>query len=351
MNAASGSPKPRSVTVNWQVAHRLLCACNLAYGVSAAGSPAGSFALTVPVLPSPEAIADMLAHSGLNPDALLTCQTDGVGIDAFLYGETDEAAVLAFRGTLPVRLAIERGRAAQIVTDWINNARAVLADGRRFGLPGAVHTGFAASLDALWQAPNGLQALLPRIARATARGRAFLITGHSKGGALACLAALRLANSGIKALLPDRVYTFAAPRTGDRELAQAFECTFPNRAWRFEFQDDIVPQLPPSGEDWSALQHTLRKLGSDEQGRTEAPPRPSLIAASTALNRISRYQSAGRLQFFAWDGSLIDEDTPALRAERFRRLVRALVVAVPTVSQAHLPMRGFGYMESILQRL
>ncbi|MCU0734789.1 MAG: hypothetical protein MUF20_04575 [Methylotetracoccus sp.] len=350
MNAAISSPNPPTA-VDWRLAHRLLCASNLAYGVTADTSTSGILASAPPVLPSREIIAELLMHSGLDGGSLQTYQTGGSGIDAFLYGETDEAAILAFRGTLPVRLASEPGRLWQIITDWTNNAKAVLVDGARFGLPGAVHAGFGASLEALWSASGGLQRVFPRVCSAAAQGKKFLITGHSKGGALACLAALRLAGTGTAALMPGGVYMYAAPRTGNHGFAEAFIRAFPDRAWRFEFQDDVVPQLPPSEEFWSTVRETLMRLTNDYKGRGEALSPASPIAVRGVPNRVGAYQSAGRLQLLDWEGNLIEEDTPALRAERLRRLARALIVALPEVSKAHLPMQGFGYMTSIARRM
>src|SRR5262249_52990758 len=77
--------------------------------------------------------------------------------------------------------------------------------------------------------------------QAAGPGARLLITGHSKGGALAPLAALRLWAMN---QTPSRVITFAGPRVGDRAFADIY-----NNAQivhtRYEFQDDIVPHVPP----------------------------------------------------------------------------------------------------------
>ena len=276
--------------------------------------------------------------------------TDRNGIDAFLYGETSDAAILAFRGTLPVRLSNSPTRLGQILTDWINNTSATLVRGSPFGLPGYVHQGFAGSLDNLWTSPGGLQSIFPYISRATAKGKRFLVTGHSKGGALACLAALRLAETGETELKPDGVCTFAAPRAGNHEFAAAFDRAFTNRARRFEFQDDIVPHLPPSEGFWFALQEAFNNVIAHSAKSAAGWSWPSLIAGFTALTRVGTYESAGQLQFIDWNGNLRDQDTAALQSERLERLGHALAGSLPDIAKAHLPMRGFGYMSFLENR-
>lgn len=330
-----------------RLAHRLLCACNLAYGITADGNDRAPLTPVPPILPSPSVIDDMLAGSGLHADLYVHQAEDRSGIDAFLYGETDRDIILAFRGTLPVRLATEHGRLLQTLSDWTNNANAVLNDGRPFGLPGCVHAGFSRSLHTLWQADGGLLSILPRIRGATRSGKRLFVTGHSKGGAIACLAALRLAASGDAALRPDAVATFAAPRVGDHDFAAAFDRALADRAWRFEYQNDIVPLLPPSESFWGTLRQTLGSLVPpvDRSSSSISPD------AQPAPNRIGAYASAGRLQFIDWQDRLVEQDTPELQAERRIRLVQALITALPEIGRAHLPMRGYGYMDFLSRRL
>lgn len=324
-----------------RLAYRLLCACNLAYGVSAGDANGTPFAIVPPVLPSDEVIAAMQTRSGLLPDSLHTCQADGGGIDALLYGETPDAAVLAFRGTLPVRLIADPGRARQIVTDWINNAKVALIDGRPFDLPGLVHAGFAESLEHLWRAPDGVGSLFPRIRKAAASGKPLFVTGHSKGGALACLAAARLAGAG---LTPAGVYTFAAPRPASCEFAEDFARTFGTSACRFEFRNDIVPMLPPSEGFWSACRQALNVVVPQSAGTGGASPPATLIPGFGPVNWIRGYESAGYLLFIDQDGRLIEGDGPQIQTDRSRRLARALVFSPAEIGKAHLPMEGFGYM-------
>jgi hypothetical protein len=325
-------------------ARRLLCACNLAYGVTEDVRASGELAITPPVLPTRAVIAGLAAAVNFEPSSFRAHQSFGrAGIDAFLYGEAGEYAILAFRGTLPVRLVADLDRLDQIIADWLNNARAHLVAGKGIGLAGYVHAGYAQSLNALWEGAGGLGELLPRIRLAVAQGRRLLITGHSKGGALAQLAAVRLAVE--HGLRPAGVHTFASPRAGNRSFAHTFEDVLADSTWRFEFQDDIVPHLPPSEGFWFAMRSGLTGAGSARKGGVGTGVWTALKARSQAIERIGAYESDGHLQFIDWDGHLHDGDTPVLRDERSLRLVRAMALSLPEVSRAHLPMQGYGYMD------
>ena len=326
-------------------ARRLLCACNLAYGVTAYVRSPDDLAITPPVLASREVIAGLAAAVNFEPGSFCAYQSSSrAGIDAFLYGETDEYAILAFRGTLPARLVVDRDRLDRIFADWLNNARAHLVAGAGIGVPGYVHEGYAQSLDALWWGTGGLGELLPRLRAAVAQGRRLLLTGHSKGGALAQLAALRLAAGG-HGLRAAAVHTFAAPRAGNHTFANAFEGVLAGSVWRFEFQDDIVPHLPPTEALWFAVRSALRGTGSSLNGGFSEGSWAALKARSQAIGEIGSYESVGQLQFIDWDDHLHDGDTPGLRDERVLRLVRAMALSLPEVSRAHLPMPGYGYMD------
>lgn len=333
-----------SMTIDgFRLAYRLLCASNLAYGV-ASGRRDEPFMTITPVLPSREVIADLLAGSALDPASVHTYEAaDGSGFDAFLYGETDSDAVLAFRGTLPFRLAAEPRRILQTLADWINNANASLIEGRPYGLPGHIHAGFAASLHRLWQPDRGIADLLPRMRRAVTQGKRLLVTGHSKGGALAALAALRLASSGNDGVDPAAVVTFAAPRLGDAEFRAVFERTLIDRAWRYEYRDDIVPLLPPSDAFWQSL---LARLTAAEHPDWEATTQPH-----SADDPPGAYVSAGQLRFIDWNNQLVVQDTSELQTLRRRRLMQNLLSALPEVGKAHLPMRGYGYMDFLSTRI
>jgi hypothetical protein len=194
---------------------RLLCACNVAYSVSANGAIdptlSGPFWEGVGWTESPVGIVS-------GPDA----------IDACVVGVNQDGIVVAFRGTIPpddrTKPIDER------VRDWCQDFRAELVV--RDGLPGKVHAGFLADLTAVW---DPVQAEIQRII--AAKGKLPLnITGHSKGASVAFIAAMDWHD------LKSTVVTFAAARPGNDDFAKAFDIP---TVRRYEYWDDIVPHLPP----------------------------------------------------------------------------------------------------------
>ncbi|MDD1650739.1 MAG: lipase family protein [Methylococcaceae bacterium] len=320
------------------LAYRLLCAANLAYGVTGTTESTGLLEVLQPILPTLAAVEELLGNLGFIPGSIHAHQSSSrYGIDAYLYGETEETAILAFRGTLPMRFS---GRLTQILGDWLNNTQTALVEGKPLGIPGQIHEGYAESLENLWHSPGGISGLLARVAKATAGGRRLLVTGHSKGGALAALVALRLAETGVPELTPAGVFTFGAPRAGNLDFAAAFQSAFGGSAWRFEYQDDIVPHLPPSENFWLALQEAVSRL----LDKPAAWPWPAVVANALALKELGGYAPVGQLQFIDWNGRLRTDDTAALRSERREHLTRTLTTALLEINRDHLPMRGYGYM-------
>lgn len=55
---------------------------------------------------------------------------------------------------------------------------------------------------------------------------------------------------------------FAAPRAGDQALAAAFERVFSNQGWCFEFQNDIVPHVPPADGFWCVLREAFTGIAT-----------------------------------------------------------------------------------------
>ena len=70
------------------------------------------------------------------------------------------------------------------------------------------------------------------------------ITGHSLGGAIATLSAMEIALSVPKIREQIQLYTYAAPRIGDRTFAQAHSQLIPN-SYRIVNLSDSVPLVPP----------------------------------------------------------------------------------------------------------
>jgi hypothetical protein len=96
---------------------------------------------------------------------------------------------------------------------------------------GNVHQGFFDALESLWQP------LFTNLRSRRERGHCIYLTGHSAGGALAILAAARLLCSRVPV---GAVYTFGAPRVGDRTFVRFYSPTH----YRFEHGNDLVPHLP-----------------------------------------------------------------------------------------------------------
>jgi triacylglycerol lipase len=170
-----------------------------------------------------------------------------IGLDHFRFlGSTGtecmvswnkQVAVVAFRGTeLKSRSALY-----EIRTDLDTTPTP-------FELSGKVHRGFQEGLGEIWEGDEGLQSLLEQL-RAEAPKRPLWITGHSLGGALAALCFARTPWAR-------GLYTYGAPRVGDREFLSLFE----GRAvWRIENAQDPVPLVPP---DIPALSFNFGDLGS-----------------------------------------------------------------------------------------
>lgn len=197
-------------------------------------------------------------------------------IDAALFGVAADALILAFRGTIIVQSADPVSR----MSDWLNDADAIPVNGAQ--LPGLVHRGFCKSLDALW--PSIAPVLTAALADPANAQKPLYVTGHSKGGAIAFLAAARIATTMISTPQPFpgrlQCVTFAAARPGDGTFAREFDTLVPH-AIRYEYQDDLVPHLPPG----DLLTRSLQAL-------------PALRGAMFVGAGL--FESAGTLTFFDW---------------------------------------------------
>jgi len=200
---------------------RLLCASESAYAASTAG----------PI--DPTLCAPYYGGAGfIEPPTALV---DGPeAIHACIVGRTPDGVVAAFRGTLPIDDPTKPLK--ERIEDWCDDFRAELVASPT--LPGRVHAGFIAAVNALWA---DVTAELGRQLALNKAQTALYMTGHSKGGAMAPLAALKW--QAQTAAVPV-VVTFSAPRSGNDDYAAACNKVLTDYK-RFEALDDIVPHLPP----------------------------------------------------------------------------------------------------------
>jgi Lipase (class 3) len=299
----------------------LLKASSLAYNIVYTAGVAQSTSVT-----------GTIAALGYDPSTLkFKCVgTDPADIDACYFVANATTAILAFRGTLnPILVTRNSKIFFQVLSDWLNDGRVGLVSGD--GLPGRVHQGFLGSLDNLW--PD----IGVWLADVKASGKQLYITGHSKGGGLAYLATYRAAVTA--AIVPSAIYTFAAPRVGDAAFASRFNAML-GEVWRLEYQDDLVPHLPPETAAWAALVDKLRSVMPHVTPLDV--PWDSVSNFERLLDQVREraekglpsYTSAGELQFIDWH-DLIEPDSPTLKWQRETRLAMKLVDP-PAVIEDHL---------------
>ena len=141
---------------------------------------------------------------------------------------SDKGNIIAFRGT-------------QTQIEWWRNLQATQKDyldpitKEQYG---KVHQGYWKIVreqigSALIEAVRQLDPAIP-----------CYITGHSLGGAVATLSAMEIALQVPEIREQIQLYTYAAPRIGDREFAQAHSQLIPN-SYRITNLSDSVPLVPP----------------------------------------------------------------------------------------------------------
>ncbi len=197
---------------------RLLCACN----VASAATKSGAIPIHTPFC----AEAEFLEA----PMAFVDVSEPGT---ACLVGHIREGVVVAFGGTHPIDNPAKPF--PQRLWNWVNDANAALV--ANANLPGHVHSGFLQAVNSLWglaRSEVDRQMALPGVPKK------LFITGYSNGGGMAPLAAMRCLT---ESRIAPAVITFAAPRSGNSEFAAAFDQQL--HMTRYEFAEDIVPNLPP----------------------------------------------------------------------------------------------------------
>jgi hypothetical protein len=252
---------------------RLLCAAQQTYEIQVSG-----VAPTSPSVPAPPP-SSLVGWSGL-----VHCAAAGDdAISAVLVGETPSEIIVAYRGTEPF-MSPDHDR---MLLDWIDNLVMPLVTAP--DVPGSVHRGFSHCVNELWSWTLGQ-------VKACAAGKPLYVTGHSKGGAMAAIAAMKFVAAG----LSPYVCTFEAARCGDPAFAAALATAVPH-AVRYEFQDDLVPHLPPE----NAFLALFRKLPQFAQALSNVVP---------------DYQPVGDLHFIDWQNHT-QPDSPLLEAQRYAHLI------------------------------
>ena len=141
---------------------------------------------------------------------------------------SDSGNIIAFRGT-------------QTQLEWWRNLQATqkkYLDPKTKQQYGKVHQGYLKIVrgqidSALIKAVKQLDPTIP-----------CYITGHSLGGAVATLSAIEIALQVPEIKEQIQLYTYAAPRIGDRDFAQAHSQLIPN-SYRIVNLSDSVPLVPP----------------------------------------------------------------------------------------------------------
>lgn len=177
---------------------------------------------------------------------------DGKSTQCYVAHGDPEFAIVSFSGS-DMRQR-EGSGAFDVLADWLVNLnfdRASSVQG------GQVHGGFKKALDEIWDPPDceGNDSLKKYLENIRENGREKVwFTGHSLGGALAVIAAARYEEAA-------GVYTFGAPRVGDREFVKRFDAP----AYRFVNGEDVVTGFPLRGRYRHVGENRI--IGSDGQIR------------------------------------------------------------------------------------
>ncbi|KXZ45677.1 hypothetical protein GPECTOR_52g74 [Gonium pectorale] len=270
------------------------------------------------------------AGEALTPVAFVENEETDTQVWVYRNVEAREA-VIAFRGT-------EQVKWKDIATD-LNLTPASLNPERlddNAGLPftarifkavsGAnqnqlmVHKGF---LDAYDSVKRAVFTLLDAVTGSGERGGPWrvLVTGHSLGGALATLAAYELAERRCPARTVQQIslYTYGAPRVGNKAFAEAFDRVVPD-TWRVTNANDIIPSVPRL-MGYCHVGHAVR-LGADGQlrvGRSSAESTDVFGEGKAGVEVIQEIVSQVSEQSRPWD------EVYSEIAEREKVLLDALV--------------------------
>ncbi len=185
--------------------------------------------------------AEVLNLWGFNNNQFFEAKRGGDVNTQGYIGANQNRMIVSFRGSEP------------IIEDWLSNIQ-FMTDPGPFGNT-KVHEGFQ---DALFPVIMQLTYALKQYERANQK---IWVTGHSLGGALASLFAAMLLERGLPLA---GVYTYAAPRVGDKKYEKAMNTLTEDltiQSWRVVNEGDIVPHLPP--EPWFSHAGSRKLLKKD----------------------------------------------------------------------------------------
>jgi len=258
---------------------RLLCAAQQAYEINVAGPAPDS-----PAQPAPPPSSLV---GWLRPPAAQVGGDDQM--NAVLVGETTAEIIVAFRGTEPFD-SLDHER---MVMDWLTDLDDPVVNAP--DVPGSVHQGFSHDCDELWSW------VLAQVQSLPTKTKPLYVAGHSKGGALANIAAVKF----VAAELTPFVCTFEGARAGDQAFADGY-AKLVLHSTRYEYQDDIVPHLPPDIGFVTAFRNV-----------------PALASLLSTL--VPTYIPVGDLRFVNWQGQIVP-DNPALESLRFSHLITLMTM-------------------------
>src|SRR3984957_10412660 len=203
---------------------------------------------------------------------LLTAMTDPQPAVAAM---TKNADILGLMGRNPTsRTAFVSFRGTADVEEWVADLDAVPDDYRPIGGVGQVHAGFQDVYELV------RQNIAANLATATAGCDQILVTGHSLGAAVAVLAAPDIVRNMPPNKIEPRLITFAGPRVGLTDFADAFNAAIES-CFRVVNFLDVVPYVPPA-----PYVHVGAQIAVDSGGPIQIAWRHSLIAYQNGLSAL-----------------------------------------------------------------
>lgn len=136
--------------------------------------------------------------------------------------------IVAFRGTEGITG----------VQDWATSADHLMRDAPSSWGNVKVHRGFYNALKEVYQ---DVRTYVREQIQQNGNRKVFL-TGHSLGGALATVCAYRFQQVG--SVYVHGVYTFGAPRVGDKDFKKLYDSVLLSRTYRWVNDDDFAAKMP-----------------------------------------------------------------------------------------------------------